>query len=112
MKILTAAVAMLLCCVGLAAHPGHGEARVMSGKLVAIQAERIQIEFFDRASFSTTFAWVLVDDKTKVTAGKTRVALTDLKLGQEIDCMAETEIGKDDTTVLRAVQIRLKPKKS
>jgi hypothetical protein len=93
-------------------HPGHGEIKVMSGKVIAIQAERIQIEFFDRASFSTKLVWVFVDDKTKVTAGKTRLALTDLKLQQDIDCMAETEIGKDETTVLRAVQIRLKQQKS
>jgi len=92
-------------------HPGHGEIKLLSGKVIAVEAERIRIEFFDRTSFSTKGAWVFVDDKTKVTDGKTRLALTDLKFGQDIDCMAETEIGKDEITVLRAVQIRLKPKK-
>ncbi len=97
--------------VAIGDHPGHGEIKVMAGKVIVIQADRIQIEFFDRTSFSTKSAWLFVDDKTKVTNGKTRLSLTDLKLGQEIDCMAETEIGKDDITVLRAVQIRLKQKK-
>jgi hypothetical protein len=91
-------------------HPGHGEVKVISGKVIVIQAERIQIEYFDRTSFSTKSAWVFVDGKTKVTTGKTRLAMTDLKFGQEIECMAETEIAQDETTVLRAVQIRLKQK--
>lgn len=99
MNILAATTFVLMCWGTLAAHPGHGEVKVM-------------IEFFDRTSFSTKLVWVFVDDKTKVTAGKTRLALTDLKLQQDIDCMAETEIGKDEITVLRAVQIRLKQKKS
>lgn len=33
---------------------------------------------------------------------------SDLHRDQEIDCMAETEEGKDGTTDLRAVRIRLK----
>lgn len=114
MKILLILVAVAVFSPPLSssAHPGHGEVKVMSGTVIAIQSERIQIEFFDRTSFSTKLVWVFVDDKTKVTAGKSRLRLSDLKLQQDIDCMAETEIGKDDTTVLRAVQIRLKPKKS
>lgn len=112
MKILATTAIVLMCWASLAAHPGHGEVKVLSGKLIAIQAERIQIDFFDRSSFSTKLVWVLVDDKTKVTAGKTRLTLADLKTHQEVDCMAETDDGKDGTTALRAVQIRLKPTKS
>lgn len=112
MKILAGTMIVLMCWAGLTAHPGHGEVKVMSGKLVAVQAKNIQIEFFDPTSFTTKLVWVLVDDTTKVTAGKTRLAWTDLRLQQQIDCMAETEEGKDGTTALRAVQIRLKLAKS
>ena len=111
MKLLMATVLVLMCATAIAAHPGHGEVKVLSGRLVAVQVGKIQIEFFDRSSFSTKLSWVLVDDKTKVTAGKTRLTLADLKLHQEIDCMAEIEEGKDGTTALRAVQIRLKKAK-
>lgn len=109
LAFVTASFVALPAVVG--DHPGHGEIKVMSGKVIAVEAERIRIEFFDRASFSTTSAWVFVGDKTKIQMGKTRLQLTDLKFGLEVDCMAETEIGKDEITVLRAVQIRLKQKK-
>ncbi len=112
MKLLAAAAAVLMCWTSLAAHPGHGEVKVMSGKVVAVQATRIQIEFFDRTSFTTKLVWVFVDGKTTITAAKTRLALTDLTPQQEIDCMAETEEGKDGSTELRAVQVRVKQKKS
>jgi hypothetical protein len=108
LALVAAAFVALPATVG--DHPGHGEIKVLSGTVIAVEPERIRIEFFDRTSFSSKSVWVLVDDKTKIQTGKTRLQLTDLKFGQDVDCMAETEIGKDERTVLRALQIRLKQK--
>jgi len=109
------AVGMLIAVAVLtaapAAHPGHGEVAMLSGKVTAVETDRIQIDVFDRASFSRKRVWVFVDAKTKIQNGKVRVASTELKRDLEIDCIAETEEGKDGATALRAVQIRFKRSK-
>lgn len=106
----TLVVAALLPLM-LAAHPGHGEVSTMSGTVAAVEAKRIQLDVFDRASFSNKRIWVFVDDKTKIQDGKTRLQLADLKRGQPVDCMAETEEGTDGATALRAIQIRFRTAK-
>ncbi len=89
-------------------HPGHGEVKVLSGRLLAVEAERIQIDVFDREAFSHKRVWVILDAHTKIEAGKARRAAADLRPDQEVDCMAETEEGKDGAIDLRALRIRLK----
>ena len=104
-------VALVMLSATVSAHPGHGEVKVLSGTVVMIEAERIQIDTFDRASLSRKRIWVIVDEKTKIQSGKTRLALSDLRQAQTVECMAETEEGKDGGTDLRALQIRLKKTK-
>ena len=102
------AVALLLFSRSVSAHPGHGDVKVLSGALTAVEAERIQINVFDQASLGHLRVWVIVDNDTKIEAGKTRLAVSDLRRDQEVDCMAETEEGKDGATDLRALRIRVK----
>jgi hypothetical protein len=95
---------------GLAArHPGHGEKKMLSGTIVAIQPTKVQIEVFDQASFSTQRVWVVVDEKTTtIRAGKNRLTRADLRSGQEVECAAETDEGPDGASFLVAITLRLK----
>ena len=88
-------VVLVVLSATLSAHPGHGEVELLTGTVTAIEAARIQLEVFDRNAFRTARRWVIVDEKTKVQSGKTRVGLGELRVGQDIDCMAENEEGED-----------------
>jgi hypothetical protein len=104
-------------CFGLAEvsasvdHPGHGEKKMLSGTIVAVEPTKVQIEFFDQASFSTQRVWVVVDDKTAVRSGKNRLTLADLRSGQSVECAAETDEGPDGVSFLLAIALRIKPGK-
>jgi hypothetical protein len=93
------------------AHPGHGEKVMLSGTIVSIQATRVQLEIFDRASFGIRRVWVVVDDTTGVRSRKARLTLADLHTGLEVECASETDEGPDGATLLRAITFRLKPTK-
>ena len=96
-------------CGVLAAHPGHGEKKMLSGQIVAIEPAKIEMEVFDRASFSTQRVRVVVDDKTTVRAGKARLKVDDLRVGQQVECAAETDEGPDGAGLLLAITFRVKP---
>ena len=98
-------------CGVLAAHPGHGEKTMLSGKIVAIEPTKLQMEVFDQASFSTQRVWVVVDDKTTVRSGNTRLKVHDLRTGQQVECAAETDEGPDGASLLLAITFRVKPTK-
>jgi hypothetical protein len=100
-------VALALMCGLLAAHPGHGEKKMLSGKIVAIEAAKVQLEVFDQASFSTQRVWVVVDDKTTVRSGKLRLTVDDLRAGQRVECAAETDEGPDGASLLVAITFRV-----
>jgi len=94
------------------AHPGHGEVSLLKGTIVSIEATRVQLEVFDRASASVRRIWVIVDETTGVRSGKARLSLNDLRAGAEVECASETDEGPDGATILRAVTFRFKaPKK-
>lgn len=90
------------------AHPGHGEKKMLSGTIVAIEPTKVLLEVFDQASFSTQRLWVVVDDKTTVRSGKNRLAVADLRTGQAVECAAETDEGPDGATLLLAITFRVK----
>jgi hypothetical protein len=108
---LLTAVALTLMSGLVAAHPGHGEKKMLSGRIVAIEPAKIQMEVFDQASFSTQRVWVVVDDKTTVRSGKARLKVEDLRNGQEVECAAETDEGPDGASLLLAITFRVKPAK-
>ena len=110
-RILLALVVLLGAVAVTSAHPGHGEKKMLSGTIVAIQPAKVQIEVFDQASFSTQRIWVVVDDKTTVRSGKNRLALADLRSGQSVECAAETDEGPDGISFLHAITLRIKPGK-
>jgi hypothetical protein len=93
------------------AHPGHGEKKMLSGTIVAIQPAKVQLEVFDQASFSRQRVWVVVDDKTAVRSGKNRLTIADLRTGQSVECAAETDEGPDGASLLLAITFRVKPGK-
>jgi len=95
----------------LSAHPGHGEKAMLAGKIVSMEPTKIELEIFDRASFSTRRQWVVVDEQTGVRAGKARLTLADLRVGLEVECASETDEGPDGATFLRAITFRLKAAK-
>ena len=95
----------------VAAHPGHGDPVVMSGTITTITATRIEIDTFDRASFTSKRIWLVVDQKTAVRAGKQRLQLGDLRIGQEVDVAGETDLGPADEPLIRAITFRVKVKK-
>ena len=84
---------------------------MLAGKIVAMEPTRIELEIFDRASFSTRRVWVVVDENTGVRAGKARLTLKDLRAGLEVECASETDEGPDGATFLRAITFRLKAAK-
>ena len=104
--LLTAVVVALMCGV-VAAHPGHGEKKMLSGKIIAIEAAKIQLEVFDQASLSTQRVWLVVNDQTTVRAGKARLKVGDLRNGQQVECAAETDEGPDGASLLVAITFRL-----
>jgi hypothetical protein len=95
--------------VGLA-HPGHGEIVLYTGKILAVEAARVQLEIVDKASFTTRRVWVLVDDKTVVRAGKAKLTVAALQAGQPVEFAGETDEGPDGTPLVRAVTFRVKTK--
>jgi hypothetical protein len=107
----------LVLCIGLAAaapsaaHPGHGEKKMLSGTIVAVEQTKIQVEVFDQASFSTQRIWVVIDDKTTIRSGKNRLTLQDLHNGQQVEYAAETDEGPDGASLLLAITLRVKPSK-
>ena len=107
----------LVLCLGLASaapsagHPGHGEKKMLSGTLVAIEPTKVQIEVFDQASFSTQRVWVILDDGTTIRSGKNRLNRGDLRSGQSVECAAETDEGPDGGSRLLAITLRIKPAK-
>lgn len=95
----------------LLAHPGHGEKSMLSGKIVSIEPTRVELEIFDRTSFSTRRVWVVVDEQTIVRSGKERLTVRDLRGGLDVECASETDEGPDGASFLRATTFRLKPAK-
>jgi hypothetical protein len=109
--LLPTVVGVVFTCGLLAAHPGHGEKKMLSGTIVTIEAAKIQLEVFDQASFSTQRVWVVVDDKTTVRAGKSRLKIEDLRTGQQVECAAETDEGPDGAALLLAITFRVTAKR-
>lgn len=116
-KLVAMRFLALLLLIGVAtaipatAHPGHGEKKMLSGTIVAVEATRIQMEVFDQASFSKRRFWVVVDDKTTVRSGKNRLKVADLRIGQVVECAAETDEGPDGASLLLAITVRVNPGK-
>jgi hypothetical protein len=108
---ISTAIGTAMLSALLSAHPGHGEKAMLAGKIVAMEPTRVQLEIFDRASFSTRRVWVVVDEHTGVRAGKARLTLKDLHAGLEVECASDTDEGPDGASFLRAVTFRLKSAK-
>ena len=96
--------------LGSPSHPGHGEPVLLAGTVTAIEAKRVQIETLDRASASLKKVWVIVDDKTVVRAGKNRLTVAELHVGQKVDFAGETDLGPNDEPLVRAITFRLPSK--
>jgi hypothetical protein len=108
---VVAFAAMLASAPGPAlAHPGHGEIVLYSGAVLTVESGRVELEIFDKASFTTRRVWVIVDEKTVVRAGKARLPVSELRTGQQIDFAGETDEGPDGKTLVRAVTFRVKAK--
>lgn len=108
-RLLLVAIAVSCVTVVLAAHPGHGVIAVVTGNVTTIEATRVQLDIFDRASFSRRKIWVVVDDRTTVRSGKAKLPVSDLAIGVEVECATETDEGPDGATFLRAITFRIKP---
>ncbi len=91
-------------------HPGHGEIVLYSGRVLTIEAARVELEIFDRAALATRRVWVVVDEKTVVRAGKAKLPVSELRTGQQIDFAGETDEGPDGKSLVRAVTFRVKTK--
>jgi hypothetical protein len=109
-SLLMSAVALMLPVLAVA-HPGHGEKRLLSGTVSAIERDRVQLDVFDQASFSRRLVWVVVDEHTVVRVGKARLNATELRVGQRVDCASETDEGPDGVSFLRAVTFKVTPAK-
>ena len=111
-KVIQIAIAIIvvLFAVRASAHPGHGDPVMVSGTVTAIEAKRVQIETLDRASATIKKVWVVIDDKTVVRVGKARLTATELRIGQNVDCAGETDLGPNDEPLVRAITFRLKSK--
>jgi hypothetical protein len=105
--IVLVASLMLLPAIALA-HPGHGEIVLYSGQVLTVESERVELEIFDKASFSTRRVWVVVDTKTVVRAGKAKLPVSELRAGQKVEFAGETDEGPDGKSLVRAVTFRLK----
>jgi hypothetical protein len=92
------------------AHPGHGELVLYSGQVLTVESERVELEVFDKASFSTRRVWVVVDSKTVVRAGKAKLPVSELRAGQKVEFAGETDEGPDGKSLVRAVTFRVKTK--
>jgi hypothetical protein len=92
------------------AHPGHGEIVLYSGQVLTVESERVELEVFDKASFTNRRVWVVVDGKTVVRAGKERLPISALRAGQKIEFAGETDEGPDGKSLVRAVTFRVKVK--
>jgi hypothetical protein len=111
LRLLAVGTLLGLLTDPIAAHPGHGEKKMLSGTIVAIEPTKVQMEVFDQASFSTQRLWVVVDDTTTVRSGKNRLVIADLRTGQSVECAAETDEGPDGASLLLAITLRVKPSK-
>ena len=110
--IFVFAVALLVSMsVDVVAHPGHGDPVLITGTITAIEPARIQLEALDRASLSTKRVWVTTDDKTVVRAGKTRLSVTVLRIGQQVEFAGETDLGPAEEPLVRAITFRVKAAK-
>jgi hypothetical protein len=98
--------------VEVLAHPGHGDPVLISGTITAIEPSRIQLESLDRASVSLKRVWVITNDKTVVRAGKARLPVSVLKVGQPVEFAGETDLGPADEPLIRALTFRVKAPKN
>jgi hypothetical protein len=55
--------------------------------------------------------WLIVDDTTVVRDGKSRLTVAALRVGQQVECAGETDLGPNDEPLLRAITFRIKPAK-
>ena len=107
---------MAWCAVALLVFPARvvphdGPVTVLNGTVSAVERDRIQLDTFDPVGLRPRSEWIALDAKTKFLEGKKRVEALDLKIGQPVDTLVQSEDAPDGSHRLRAVQIRVKPAK-
>ena len=106
------ATVLLLLTVPVAAHDGHDEVTILTGKVIRVENQTIQLETFDQTMMRLKNVSILIDAKTKFLLGKKRVQTLELAPGHRIEIAVRSEHARDDSIRLRGLQIRLdEPKK-
>ena len=107
---------LMACVVVLLTFPARtsahdGPVKVLNGKVSAVERARIQLDTFDPVGLRSQAEWIFLDGKTKFLEGKKRVETLDLKIGQPVETLVQSEDAPDGSHRLHAVQIRVKPPK-
>lgn len=111
MKSILAVCALTLLVFPASAAAHDGPITVLNGTVRAVERDRVQLDTFDPVGMQPRSEWVFLDGKTKFLEGKKRVETLDLRIGQPVDTLVQSEDAPDGSHRLRAVQIRVKPPK-
>lgn len=89
----------------LAGHPGHDPV-AMTGTLIQISGNRIEVEVFDTAQLRTRRVVAAIDEKTKWRLGKQKIEPSQLEPGMRVVITMEPLDAENRVTDFRAIEIR------
>ena len=101
----------LLACVmsaAVAAHPGHDEVKLLVGEIVRADDRGLTVEYLDPAAMERKSLALVVDERTKWTLAKKRVARFELPRGQRVEVLMKLEDLPGGRLQTHAVEIKVK----
>lgn len=99
---------LLLASTHAANHPGHDEVKLLAGQIASAADRSIVIDYLDAAAMERKTMSLVIDERTKWTVAKKRVAPFMLAKGQRVDVLMVSEDMPGGLLQVRAVEIKVK----
>lgn len=92
----------------LQAHPGHGDVKRLSGRVMHMSDTTINVDAFDAATMQRKTISLTIDAKTKWVVGKKAGERFSLPSGHQVGLLMVMEDMPDGTMRTRAVEITVR----
>lgn len=107
-NVLVSALAACVLTAAVAAHPGHDEVKLLVGEIVRADDRGVTVEYLDSAAMERKSVALVVDERTKWTLAKKRVARFALPPGQRVEVLTKLEDLPGGRMHTHAVEIKVK----